>query len=238
MRRMRRVRRSARHAAAALALAALAAGGCVDGERPGRAVYVLIDTSASYRPALARAVAGAKRIVARARPGDVLAVALITEGSFTDEAVLHEGRLTGRPSEIARLKRRLGARLDALALAARPAPHTDISGALLQAADALARLDTRERWLVIFSDLDEDLRRGLRRPRLPDLTGVRVIAAGVRKLRSDNRDPERYYARLARWRERLLAAGASGWHVTGAAEAAVIIARGAQGAPSRRPPNP
>jgi len=155
----------------------------------------------------------------RARPG-----CGIPEGGFTDGTVLPEGRLAGRPSEIARLKRRLGARLGALALAARPAPHTDISGALLQAADALARLDTRERWLVIFSDLDEDLRRGLRRPRLPDLTGVRVIAAGVRKLRSDNRDPERNYARLARWRERLLAAGVSGWHVTLAMEASALMA--------------
>ncbi len=160
-----------------------------------------------------------------AGPGDALAVALITDGSFTDEAVLYEGRLAGRPSAIARLKRRLGARLDALALAPRPAPHTDISGTLLQAADALARLGPQERWLVIFSDLDEDLRHGLRRARLPELAGVRVIAAEVHKLPADNRDPERYYARLARWRERLLAAGASGWHVATAMEAAALMAR-------------
>jgi len=63
--------------AAALSVA-LALGGCAGDAPHGRAIYVLIDTSASYRPALARAVAGAKRIVARARPGDVLAIALIT----------------------------------------------------------------------------------------------------------------------------------------------------------------
>ncbi|RME81045.1 MAG: VWA domain-containing protein [Zetaproteobacteria bacterium] len=192
---------------AALALAAaLAAGGCV--QQGGRAVYVLVDVSGTYHRQLPKAAQAVAFILAKARPGDAIALAKIGSRSFSDREVIFQVRLPMRPSEANAIKVALKKRLKAFRRTPASA-HTDIRGAVAQAAEWLRGMPARERMLVVFSDLAEDLPRDVRRSGIPmDFSGVDVYAVNVIKLRGDNRNPQRYFRRIARWREFFLAHGA------------------------------
>jgi hypothetical protein len=79
-------------------------------------------------------------------------------------------------------------------------PYTDISGGILQAIEYLNEAESGKKYILIFSDLKEELAKGYKRDIPFQLPDYNVIALNVTKLRGDNIDPKEYLARLEDWR--------------------------------------
>ena len=61
--------------------------------------------------------------------------------------------------------------------------------------------------------MQEELGKGTVRDFPIKLDGIRIVALNVSKLITDNADPRLYLDRLARWKARVLKAGATEWVV-------------------------
>lgn len=198
-----------------LAASALTVAGCTDSTTHASAVAVLVDVSSTYVDEKANVVALMKRaILPELEPGDSLVVVRIDDRSFEKdniEAMLH---LDVRPSKANAQKREIAAELDAFAARGGRASHTDIRGAMMLAADHLRETGAGTRTLVIFSDLEEDLPKGVVRDLgESELAGVQVVAMNVKRLSADNANPAVYRERIASWEKRVRSSGASDWRV-------------------------
>lgn len=186
----------------AVLLACLLAAGCTEvGGTHARAVYVLLDVSGSYNQQLDAANPVLNYLLGTLNSGDSLTVASIDSASFTEKDIVTKVTFDDRPSVANEQKRALRARLDEFFKDRQPSTRTDVSGALLQAAQSLDESRAGRRYIMIFSDMDQDLPRGyVRNTRLP-LQGAEVLAMDVTKERADNVDPQRYVDRLAHWQK-------------------------------------
>ena len=183
-----------------LAALLLLAAGCTDSARHARAVYVLLDVSESYNTKLDTANAALNYLLGTLTSGDSLTVASIDNASFTEKDIVTKVKFDDRPSVANEQKRALRTQLDAFFRERKPSTRTDVSGAMLQAAQDLNESGAGHRYILLFSDLDQDLPKGYKRDfRLP-LDGAEVIAVDVTKLHSDNVDPQNYLDRLAHWK--------------------------------------
>jgi len=81
-----------------------------------------------------------------------------------------------RPSLATTQKHQFKRQLDKFVSNAKPGAHRDISGAVLQAAEFLNETQAQEKYILIFSDLEENLVRG----QIRDFTMFRQIANRVR----------------------------------------------------------
>jgi hypothetical protein len=202
--------------AAIAAAGLLAAAACSDGRAHARAICVLVDVSGTYADQRAEAVRIVERgLLPRVRPGDSLMVIRIGERSYDRGSVEAVVSFDSQPSRANAQKLALAGKLDRFARpGARPERYTDISGALLLAAEYLRETRAGRKSIVIFSDLREELPRGARRTLGPgELQGIEVTAINVKRLAEDNRDPAAYRARLGDWGARLGKAGAASWKV-------------------------
>jgi hypothetical protein len=66
--------------------------------------------------------------------------------------------------------------------------------------------------ILVFSDLEEDLKEGYVRDIPLTVDGFEVVAVNVTKLRADNIDPRKYTNRLEAWQGRVEAGGGT-WRV-------------------------
>ncbi len=178
----------------------LLATGCTDSARHARAVYVLLDVSESYNTKLDAANAAINYLLGTLVSGDSLTVASIDSASFTEKDIVTKVKFDDRPSVANEQKRALRARLDGFFKDRKPSTRTDVSGAMLQAAQDLNESGAGHRYILLFSDLEQDLPKGYKRDfRLP-LDGAEVIAVDVTKLHTDNVNPQNYLDRLAHWK--------------------------------------
>jgi len=68
--------------------------------------------------------------------------------------------------------------------------------------------------MIVFSDMEEDLPRGVKRDLAPnELAGVRVLAMNVKRLAADNANPAAYRRRLESWEKQVTAHGAKEFKV-------------------------
>jgi hypothetical protein len=174
---------------------------------PGTGVFLLLDTSGTYAGQLDRARAVVNYLLGTLNPGDSFGVARIDSGSFTEKDILMRVTFDERPSVANDEKRAFMQTVGAFTDTVHAAPHTDITGGVLQAVEWLNEVGPGKKTVLIFSDMEEDLPNGFVRDFPIDLTGVRVIALNVTKLRPDNVDPRIYMSRLENWRERVEAGG-------------------------------
>lgn len=186
---------------------------CIDTRRHSHGVVVLVDTSGTYAGELDEIGRVIGFVLGVLEPGDSIAVASIGSRSFSDEQVVARATLDGRPSRANAQKRTLRQRVASFLDVVEPSRYTDITGAVIQAAQFLSEGDPARKTILILSDLEEDLDAETIRDVPIDLTGIEVVAVNVIKLRPDNLDPTRYQTRIVRWRERVLDAGARGWQV-------------------------
>jgi len=198
--------------AGSLSLAALLAS-CSDGRNYEQAICVLIDVSGTYADEKAEVAKILKRDVLPAMlPGDTLLVIRIDSASYEKDNVETLVTLDPRPSRANAQKLALASRLDAFAANAVSSDHTDILGAMLLGSEYLAEIEAASRVMLVFSDLEQDLPAGARRKiEAGEFDGVQVVAMNVKRLRSDNADPEAFRGRLASWEGQMLGGGASGW---------------------------
>lgn len=193
------------------AIAFLASCGA-DSTPKNTGVYMLLDTSGTYREELNKAEHIIRYTLSRLDATDSFAVARIDTGSFSEKDIVAKASFDDRPSAVNRQKRVFAEQVSEFVETVAPSPYTDITGGLLQAVEFLNEKGTGKKTILIFSDLKEDLEEGYIRDIDVELAGFEVIALNVTKLRSDNVDPREYLGRLDEWRGRVEKTGGQ-WRV-------------------------
>jgi hypothetical protein len=198
---------------AKLLLFALLATGCGDDSRYRQAVAVLVDVSGTYADQQAEVAKIVKREVLPALvPGDSFLLLRIDSRSYEKENLEALVTLDPRPSRANAEKLALAAKLDAFAALEGRSDYTDIPGAMMLAAEYLREIAAGSRVMLVFSDMREDLPAGTtRRLAESELAGIEVVAVNVKRLESDNVDPQLFRGRLTSWGDRVLRHGAAGW---------------------------
>ena len=186
--------------------------GCPDTTSYSKGVYMLLDTSGTYKKELKRAEAIINYLLGTLQPGDSLAVARIDSGSFSEKDIVAKMTFDKRPSVANQQKRLFKQKIDEFVQTAKGSAYTDITGGVLQSVEFLNEAGAGQKYILIFSDLKEDLVKGHVRDFPIQVDGCKVIALNVTKLRSDNVDPREYYKRVEEWRSRVESGGGT-WRV-------------------------
>lgn len=176
---------------------------CSEPTPHNKGVYMLLDTSGTYTAEMDKASNIISYLLATLAPGDSLAVARIDSGSFSEKDIIAKVTFDDRPSVANQQKRGFREKMDDFLKNLHGSPYTDITGGLLQAAEFLTEAGVGQKTILIFSDMEEDLKKGQVRDFALDLKGCDVIALNVTKLRTDQIDPREYEQRLAKWRARV-----------------------------------
>lgn len=192
--------------------AVLGLAGCGEPQPTSRGVYMLMDTSGTYTKELKKAQDIINAILTKLDTGDTFAVARIDTGSFSEKDILAKVTFDDRPSMANQEKRRFRDTINQFIKRVRPSRYTDITGGLLQASEFLIEKNTGTKTILIFSDLDEDLKKGHIRDIALALDGFEVVALNVTKLNKDIIDPRIYLERLARWQSKVESGGGK-WKV-------------------------
>ena len=186
--------------------------GCPDTTSYSKGVYMLLDTSGTYKKELKRAEAIINYLLGTLQPGDSLAVARIDSGSFSEKDIVAKMTYDKRPSVANQQKRLFKQKIDEFVQTAKGSAYTDITGGVLQSVEFLNEAGAGQKYILIFSDLKEDLVKGHVRDFPIQVDGCNVVALNVTKLRSDNVDPREYYKRVEEWRSRVESGGGT-WRV-------------------------
>lgn len=196
-----------------LALMMLGLAACSDPRSNARAVYLLLDTSGTYTQEMDKAQKIINYLLGTLDSGDSIAIARIDSGSFSEKDIIVKATFDDRPSTANQQKRMFKDKFDAFVdNVKRGSSHTDITGGILQASEFLHETGAGEKYVLIFSDLEEDLQKGHIRDFPISLPEIHVVALNVTKLRSDNIDPRDYLERLDLWEKRVYEAGGT-WGV-------------------------
>jgi hypothetical protein len=186
--------------------------GCSARADHSKGVYMLLDTSGTYAAELNKAKAIINYLLGVLQPGDTLAVGRIDTGSFSEKDIIAKVTFDTRPSMANNQKRAFQKQVDAFVSKVQSSRYTDISGGVLQAIEYLNETGSGQKYILIFSDLQEELAKGDIRDVPFQLDGFSVIALNVTKLRNDIHDPKNYMERVAQWRQKV-EAGNGHWRV-------------------------
>jgi len=198
--------------AAAFFAAVLITMGCAQKMDHTKGVYMLVDTSGTYTEELNKARAIINYLLGSLAPGDTMAVARIDTGSFSEKDIVAKVTFDQRPSVANTQKRAFQKQVADFVSSVAGSSHTDISGGLLQAVEYLNEAGSGQKYVLIFSDLKEELARGHVRDVPFQLEGFNIIALNVTKLRDDIRDPKNYMQRVDHWRDKAESGGGA-WRV-------------------------
>ena len=198
---------------ALLATAALLCSGCSDASHWSQAVAVLIDVSGTYadqKPEVARIVK--REVLPSLVPGDTFAIVRIDSESYSKDDVIAFVTLDQRPSHANAQKLALAKTLDEFAARDERSKYTDIPGAMMLSAEYLRETGAKSRAILLFSDMEADLPPGAQRKfGEHEFEGIHVVALNVKKLSSDNANPDELRTRLATWEHVLSRSGAGSW---------------------------
>ncbi len=187
--------------------------GCADTTSRSTGVYLLLDSSGTYTEELKKAQSIINYLLGTLQPGDTLGVAKIDSGSFSEKDIIAKMTFDKRPSLSNKQKRLFKQKIDNfVASVKKGSAYTDITGGLLQAAEYLHETGAGRKYILIFSDLEEDLKKGHIRDFPIQVTGCEVVALNVTKLRSDNVDPREYFDRVEKWKAKVEEGGGE-WRV-------------------------
>jgi len=185
---------------------------CGQSQSNNSGVYMLVDTSGTYREEIVKAEQIIRYTLSQLDATDSFAVARIDTGSFSEKDIVAKMTFDDRPSTINRQKRLFAEQVQIFVNEAKSSPYTDITGGLLQAVEFLNEKGSDAKTVLIFSDLKEELEEGYIRDIEFELDGFNIIALNVTKLRSDNVDPREYLARLDQWQVKVEKSGGT-WRV-------------------------
>ena len=193
-------------------LIGLAVGGCTDTQNRTKGVYMLLDTSGTYALELKKAQSIVNYLLGTLQPKDTLAVACIDTGSFSEKDIVAKMTFDQRPSLANNQKRAFQKTVADFLAKVKSSSYTDISGGILQAIEYLNEAGSGQKYILIFSDLKEELAKGHVRDVPFQLSDFNVIALNVTKLRQDIRDPGNYLDRVEQWRSKI-ESGKGKWRV-------------------------
>jgi hypothetical protein len=192
-----------------------ALAGCVTERADTRAVCVLVDVSGTYADQKTAVVEIIKKgILPDLRPGDSLTLMRIDSKSFEDENIAASLLLDDRPSQANTQKVQFAKELDVFASRAENSRFTDVRGCMMLAADQLRESKAKTQMIITFSDMREELPKGVRREFSDDeFAGIHIVAVNVKRLDQDNADPSSYRKRIESWENIVMASGALDWRV-------------------------
>ena len=179
--------------------------GCADTKKHSKGVYMLLDTdtSGTYTFELKKAQSILNYLLGTLQPLDTLAVARIDTGNFSEKDIIAKVTFNRRPSVANNQKRAFQKKIGIFISKVTSSIYTDISGGILQAIEYLNEVDPGKKYILIFSDLKEELKNEQVRDVSFQLAGFHVIALNVTKLNADIRDPKKYLKRIEQWRAKV-----------------------------------
>ncbi len=186
--------------------------GCLNSENRSKGLYMLLDPGGTYAVELKKAQVIIGYLLGILQPNDTLAVAGIDTGSFSEKDIIARVTFEQRPSVANNQKRVFQQKVNSFVSTAKSSKYTDISGGILQAIEYLNRSGCGKKYILIFSDLDEELTQGPSGNMPFQLAGFQVVAFNVTKLRRDIRYAEKYLARVENWRTKV-ESGHGKWRV-------------------------
>jgi hypothetical protein len=186
--------------------------GCSESVPQTRAVYMLLDTSGTYTKQIDKAQGIIKYLLGNLNSGDSLALARIDCGSFSEKDIIAKITFDLRPSKANSQKRAFLEAVEQFAKTVKGSSYTDITGGMLQAIEYLNETGAGYKYILVFSDLAEEIKKGQVRDFPITFGNIKVVALNVTKLRSDNVDPREYMKRVEHWEQRVVDGGGS-WKV-------------------------
>ncbi len=180
---------------------------CNDQDNYNTAVYLLLDTSGTYTKELTKAQLVINYLLGNLHAGDSFAVARIDSASFSQKDIIAKATFDDRPSTSNKQKRDFAMAVNKFVKNAKSSTYTDISGGLLQGIEYLNETKAASKYILIYSDLREELPAGYSRDFKLPLDGYSVVALNVTKLRADNKDPRGYMKRVSDWEEKVTLGG-------------------------------
>jgi hypothetical protein len=190
----------------------VALSACSESKPQTRAVYMLLDTSGTYTQQIEKAQGIVKYLLGTLTSGDSLALARIDSGSFSEKDIIARITFDLRPSKANAEKRAFLESVDKFASEVKGSSYTDITGGMLQAIEYLNETGAGHKYILVFSDLEEDIKKGQVRDFPITFGDIKVVALNVTKLASDNIDPRDYMKRVDHWEKRVVDGGGS-WKV-------------------------
>jgi hypothetical protein len=175
---------------------------CTRSSTQVRGIYMLLDTSGTYSVELKKAQNIVNFLLGTLQPGETLVVGRIDTGSFSEKDIIAKVTFDGRPSVANNQKRVFQKKVADFVADTKGSRYTDISGGILQAVEYLNESKANRKYILIFSDLKEELAQGHVRNVPFQLSGFSLIALNVTKLRDDIRDPQQYMTRLEQWQSK------------------------------------
>jgi len=186
--------------------------GCADTKKHSKGVYMLLDTSGTYALELKKAQSILNYLLGTLQPLDTLAIARIDTGSFTEKDIIAKLTFNQRPSIANNQKRAFQKKIGSFISKVNNSRYTDISGGILQAIEYLNEADPGKKYILIFSDLKEELKKEHVSDVLFQLAGFHIIALNLTKLSADILDLKKYLKRIEQWRSKV-ESGNGKWHV-------------------------
>jgi hypothetical protein len=193
-----------------LLAAALLAVSCSSGAQYAQAVVALVDVSGTYADQKPQVVEVIRRgLLPKLSPGDSLIVIRIDSESYKKDNVVAQITLDVRPSKANAEKLAFSQQLEEFARKPMHSKFTDIRGAMMLGSEYLKETGAGTKTMVIFSDMEEELPKGVRRDLASDeFKDMRVLAMNVKKLNADNANPTAYRARISKWQQQVKSHGA------------------------------
>jgi len=181
-------------------------------EQNSKGIYMLIDTSGTYTKELDKAIRIINFTLSKLNAGDSFVVASIDTASFSEKDTIAKVTISDTPSKANQQKRAFQKSINNYVKNVKSSRYTDITGGILQATEYLKERGQRNKTIMIFSDMKEELKKGYIRDINLSLEEFNVIALNVTKLKSDNKDPREYMDRLEMWKNRIELGGGE-WKV-------------------------
>jgi len=186
---------------------------CTDNKRYETAYCALVDTSGTYASEKGNVVNIVKAgVVPEMVPGDSLFFVKIDSNSYAEDNLVTKLTLDYRPTRANSQKQALANTLDKFAGGKARSKLTDISGALMLCSDYLKATQSGTQIMFVFSDMKEELPKGVvRKFESDEFDGINIAAMNVIKLNRDSSNPQVYRSRLKKWDKRLVSSGAKSW---------------------------
>lgn len=190
-----------------------AVAACSDNKYYETSYCALVDVSGTYASEKATVVNTIKAgIVPEMIPGDSLFFVMIDSNSYSEDNLVTKMTLDYRPTKANSQKLAVAAKLEDFGRGKARSRMTDISGALMLCSDYLKSTQSGTQVMFVFSDMNEELPKGVVRKFAGDeFAGIDIVAMNIIKLKKDSSNPEVYRTRLHDWEERTLNSGARSW---------------------------
>ena len=188
--------------------------GCSENKAYETAYCTLADISGTYaqeKDSVARIIKAG--ILPEMIPGDSIFLITIDSNSYSDDNLQRKLILDYKPSEANAQKLSFAQTLDTFASDTTQSQYTDISGAMMLCSDYLKATEAGTQVMFIFSDMQEELPRGVvRHFKEDEFSGIDIAAMNIIKLNNDSTNPDIYRKRLKSWEKKILTAGAESWN--------------------------